>query len=136
MFASKYKWFNFLIIGFLIVTPIRVAMAEQSSHCEMNEVVLDAASHSRLHQQTDLHNVSHDESAVSSSDTFHDSQNCCCCDGDECSFNCDLSSSVSVILQSSVYQSPAVNRHMVTLFSSSIHIGEFSPPSRPPRLFS
>jgi len=112
----------------MIFAPVRGAMALQQSHCDIDNEAMSEMMSSDVH-------MGHDMSMMASTDTtdnsFDMNHAACCCD-QGCANNCDMSTSLSMIMQSSSYVPVLKNSSETSAISTDVLVRALSPPSRPP----
>jgi len=119
--------------------PLRSVMAMQQSHCDMgSHIVGESAENSAVISD---HTGSHDMMAMSmaTSSSEQNSHNCCS-DKSICTNNCDMSRcqismSVSLLMQESSYIPVFTNISGPVAFDTDLIEREFPPPFRPPLVF-
>jgi hypothetical protein len=123
---------RYVLIILLVFTPMRSVLAEQVSHCNMEDMPAMSVTVSTHHM--------HVSQADQISDHINQSQlsqhECCCCDADSCAGNCDMGMTVSLLMQVSPYSPVLINTEKLILSSSKLLIRALSPPSRPPLTLS
>ena len=138
---------HYLLIILLMITPMRGVLASSLSHCDMSDMDMsamnminkdminkDGAAMTMMHE--------HHASAVTVvgklvTDKQMDTHNeCCCCDGNSCTGNCDMGMSVSILMLGSSYTPGFVDTKLSILSTSSVLAVALTPPSRPPALLS
>ena len=120
--------------------PIRSAMAVQQAPCDMDGMNMDEMSMSMSMQGHDMHAMHDMSSTDDPADLATDQQvvssaQCCCC-GNDCVSNCDISVSVSLIMQVSAFSPVFVNTSNTHSFISDLLLRALTPPSRPPETIS
>ena len=113
----------------MIFAPVRGAMAMQQSHCDMDNEVMSEMMTSDGHMGHDMSAMASSDIADKNSEMNHG--DCCCCDK-ACADNCDMSTSLSMIMQSSSYVPVLKNSSEISAISTDILVRALSPPSRPP----
>ena len=108
----------------MMIAPVRSVLAEQDSHCDMEDMsAMSQVSSHQMHQpQSDV-----DESKLAD---IH--SQCCCCDGDNCAGNCDMGMTVSILMRDSIFRPVFASASNVTIFSPEILARALTPPTRPP----
>jgi hypothetical protein len=119
---------NWILIALLAMLPLRNVMALAQVNCEM-------------HDQSSIEMIDHSMHAMHSSSSIDNrdavvADNCCCCDnGMDCTGDCSLGLSASLIMQP-VITVPTINQsRLQTFISTSLVLREISPPVRPPENF-
>ena len=120
---------RYVLIILLMFTPMRSVLAEQVSHCNMDDMSATVSTHHMHVSQAD-HIPDHINQSQQSQ------HECCCCDADSCAGNCDMGMTVSLLMQVSSYSPVLVNTEKLILSSSKLLIRALSPPSRPPLTLS
>lgn len=118
-----------MLIILLMIAPMRSVMAEQDSHCEMDEMsaMTSTMSHQMHQAQSGL-----DESQQDEPQQAKVQDKCCCCDGNSCAGNCDMGMTASILMRDSVFTPVFDSVADVALFSSKILARALTPPTRPP----
>lgn len=107
-----------------MIAPMRSVMAEQDSHCEMDEMsaMTSTMSH-QMHQS---------QSGLDEPQQAKVQDKCCCCDGNSCAGNCDMGMTASILMRDSVFAPVFDSVADVALYSSKILARALTPPTRPP----
>jgi len=118
-----------MIIILLMITPLRSVMAEQNSHCNMDEMPAEMTT---MSHSAATHSMHHAHFAMDKSENQQATHNCCCCDGDSCGNNCEMSVTASILMRISNYAPVFVSSAETPYFSSNILVRALAPPTRPP----
>ena len=89
------------------------------------------------HDMHAMHDISStdDPADLTTEQQVVSSAQCCCC-GNDCVSNCDVSVSVSLIMQASAYSPVFVNASNTDHYISDLLLRTLTPPSRPPATIS
>ena len=126
----------------LMFAPMRSVLAEQQSHCDMDEMPVSVSMSKAEHVISSITVSSHDsfthdsptnDASITDITAEHD---CCCCDANSCVSNCDMSISASILMQNSAYTPIIISTSNSALFSSALLIRALPPLSRPPVILS
>jgi len=113
-----------MLIIFLMIAPMRSVMAEQDSHCDMDDMTaMTSASSHQMHLS---------QSEVDEPQQTNVQHKCCCCDGNSCAGDCDMGMTASILMQDSTFAPVFASAAYVALFSSDILARALTPPTRPP----
>ena len=117
-----------------MIAPVRSVMAEQDSHCEMDDMsaMTSTMSHQMHQSQSGLDESQQDEPQQDEPQQTKVQDKCCCCDCNSCAGNCDIGMTASILMRDSVYAPVFDNVADVALFSSKILARALTPPTRPP----
>lgn len=140
MNQKYHKLLHYVLIILLMFSPLRGAFAMESSHCDMaggmdmsvqsssgfirssNDLNSNQIYQYQTHQQIDQ--------AAEQMDN-----DCCCCD-DSCNSNCDMRTTVSLLMQVSSYSPVFINTGNIFISSPELQLRALTPPSRPPLVIS
>lgn len=132
MQPKPYKILHWLLIVMLTITPLRTIAG--NSFCKI-DVTSNVHSSVVKKEHTAGHHTMVQHVQIASADNNSMSSNqCCCCDDSQvgCSSNCDMGTSVSLILQESPYAAVFLAASESIAISSNIILRELTPPFRPP----
>ncbi len=128
MNLKRYNLLRYLLVILLIIAPLRSVLAEQGSHCDMANMSAEMATDSIHH----MHHMEQASSHTGKTEQAPLSHNCCCCEGNSCASNCEMSVSASIFMQASSYVPVFVSAADTVLYSSDVLARALAPPSRPP----
>ena len=113
-----------MLIILMMVAPMRSVLAEQGSHCDMED--MSAMS------QVSSHQVHLSQSDVDEPILADIHSQCCCCDGDSCAGSCDMGMAVSILMRDSIFRPVFTTASNATSYSPEILARALTPPTRPP----
>jgi len=119
---------RYVLIILLMFAPMRSVLAEQASHCNMDDMSAMSATASTHQMQLSQPDLIPDH-INQSQQSQHE---CCCCDAGSCAGNCDMGMTVSLLMQVSSYSPHFVNPEKLMLSATALLLRTLSPPSRPP----
>ena len=135
MNIKHYKFLRYLLIILLMITPLRSVMAEQGSHCDMDDMPgmsSTAITSNTMANQMHMSQADNAQVDIDAPQYKQMQHECCCCDGDSCANNCDMGLSISILMQDSAFSPVFVSASYIKLFSSDILARALTPPTRPP----
>ena len=118
----------------MMFAPMRSVIAMQQTHCDMGNHIAghDAESSTVISDHSDDHDMiamsMANSSTVQKSEISHD----CCSGSSNCVSNCDMSISVSLLMQESSYIPNFTNTSGSVALITDLIKKEFTPPFRPP----
>lgn len=130
MKVNPHKLLHYVLIMIMMFVPMRSVMAMQQSHCDMVNHI--TGSSTVISDYTGGHDMmAMSMSASSSAQKAENSHDCCSAKGD-CTSDCHMSVSVSLLMQKSSYKPNFTNISGSVALISDLVKKEFTPPFRPP----
>jgi len=134
---KRYKLLNYVLITLLIFAPVRSVTAMQLMHCDMDAsaMKISATVSTSNVSSADIH-ASHNMSSMPAHDSSHQqsekNQHPCCSGAKICVSDCEMGTSVSLLMQTSNYAPLFINVAETEIISSEPIVRELTPLSRPP----